>query len=389
MAPAFGLSEELQALREMIREFVRRELIPLEPQVPEAEDIPLDLRRRLSAKTQEMGLWAPDIPEEEGGAGLGELATVLIAEEMAYSVLLPFRARSLVNDSMLLLLRRCRGEQRARFWEPAMRMEKRFAFALTEPDAGSDAAGIRTRAVQDGDHWVINGRKIFISNGAVADVLQVMAVTDPSRGARGITCFLVERETPGFEVTRQTELMIGERPAELLFSDCRVPAANMLGELGQGFALIQEWLTRNRLRHSAKCIGRAQRALDMATAYARERVTFGKPLAERQAIQWYIADSIMDLHLARLALYQCAARVDAGADTRLEGPMVKITCNEAAWRTIDRCVQIFGGLGLSKELPIERIFRELRTTRITEGPTEIHRMRIARLALQDHLRPTI
>lgn len=384
----FALPEELRMMQRMVREFVDEELIPLEREVPEGDTLPPELRERLVGRTKELGLWAMDAPEELGGQGLGELAMVLVMEELARTVLFPLRYPSLAGGSPGILVH-CKGEQRAKYLEPVIRGEKRSSFALTEPDAGSDAGSIKTRAVRDGDDYVINGRKIFISNVTHNDFIQLMAVTDPDKKTGGVTCFLIDRDTPGFEIVREVELMIPDRPGELLFDNCRVSKDQILGEEGQGFAIAMEWLTHNRLRHAIRCVGRAQRALEMAIEYAQERVTFGRPLSYRQGIQWMIAESATELHAARLAIYHAAWRLDQGESVSAEGPMVKILGNEAAWKTVDRCLQIFGGMGLAKELPIERMFREIRSMRITEGPVEIHKNRIARHCIRENVWPVI
>lgn len=377
-------------LRQLAREFVDREMIPLEAGRVDRSILPVAVRADLEAKARDLGLWALDTPEEYGGAGLGVLAKAVVDEQMARSVLLPFRVPGLTGPAIGILAA-CNAEQRRRYLEPVIRGERQSCFALTEPDAGSDAIGrMRTTAVRQGDDWVINGTKIFITNAELADFVQVMALTDKERRGRGgITCFLVDRGTPGFRIARQLDMMIPERPCELVFENCRVPQSQVLGEVGQGLSLAGEWLTRNRVHHSAKCIGKGQRALELAVEFARQRVTFGRPLADRQAIQWMVADSMLDLEAARLAVYRCAARLDAGADVSQELPMAKVLANEGAYRTADRALQIFGGMGLSNDLPLEQLFRELRSTRITEGTTEIHRWRIARNVLADGRWPEI
>ena len=263
-----------------------------------------------------------------------------------------------------------------------------MCFALTEPDAGSDPAGMQTRAVQDGDDFILNGTKRFISGAGYSQFAQVMALTDPEKRARGgITSFLVDLDTPGVSLARRQPTMMGDSPWEIVFDDVRVPVANVLGEVGAGFSLAQEWLTDGRVRcHGSQSVGMAQRALDMMMDYAQDRVTFGKRLAERQAVQFMIADSSMEVHAARLMVQDCAWRYDQGENVRDLSYMVKITCTEMASRVVDRAIQVFGGMGLTKELPLEWMYRQLRSIRITEGATEVLRWRLAQNLLKKRSR---
>jgi acyl-CoA dehydrogenase len=387
-SPTPSDAEELRALRDLVRSIVDRELLPLEPQVRAEGGLSAELRLTLEERVRALDLWALDVPEELGGQGLGLTATTAVNEELARCTFPTIRAPLIIGGAAGILIN-CNEQQRPLYLDPVVRGERHAAFALTEPDSGSDAVGLmRTTAVRDGDDWVLNGSKLYVSNTSMSDLLQVMAVTDPGRGAAGVSCFLVPRDAPGVEVS-YLDLMIPEKPAEVFLADCRVPASSMLGEQGEGMALAQAWLRNNRLFHSAKCIGRAQRALELAVEFARTRVSFGKPIGERQAIQFMIADSAIDLHVARTALYRCTGRIDAGLPAGDEIPMVKVTANEGAWRTVDRCMQILGGLGLSRELPMEQIFREVRSMRITEGTTEIHRWRIARNILKEDRWPSV
>jgi acyl-CoA dehydrogenase len=381
-------TDEISALRELVHTIVDRELIPLEPAVRAEGGLTAERRKGLEEIFRKLDQWALDVPDELGGQGLGLTATVTVNEELARCAFPTIRGPLLTGGTAGILVH-CSAEQRAQYLEPVVRGDLHAAFALTEPESGSDAVGqMRTTAVRDGDEWVLNGSKLYVSNASVSGLLQVMAVTDRAKGARGITCFLVPREHPGVEVA-YSDLMIPEKPGEVFLSDCRVPDSAVLGEPGEGMVLAQAWLRNNRLFHSAKCIGRAQRALELAVEFARTRVSFGKPVADRQAIQFMVADSAIDLHAARTMLYRCTQRIDAGLPAADEIPMVKVTANEAAWRTVDRCMQIFGGLGLSQELPLEQFFRELRSMRITEGTTEIHRWRIARNILKEDRWPPI
>jgi acyl-CoA dehydrogenase len=262
----------------------------------------------------------------------------------------------------------------------------RFCFAQTEPDAGSDPAAMRTRAVQDGDHFIINGTKRFITAAGRADYAQVMAVTDPEKRARGgITCFAVDLKSPGVVLERQWPTMMGEAPWQFVFDNVRVPARNVIGEVGSGFSLAQKWIQEGRIKgHGARPLGIAERALEMMTGYAKNRVTFGRPLADRQAIQFMIADSAMELHQTRLMVYECAWRHDRGEDVRTLSYMVKVMSTEMASRVVDRAIQVHGGVGLTKDLPLEWWYRQIRSTRITEGSNEVLRLSLAQNLIRAH-----
>lgn len=375
----FCLPEELQMLQATVRRFVEQEMIPLERETPEAEDIPESLRRKLEDKAQSLGLWALDAPVEYGGAGLGELAMSVVLEELACTTLLPFRAPSVFGGYNGTILYHANPDQKECYLKPVIQGKKHASFALTEPNGGSDPSQMRTRAVRDGDYWVITGEKVFISNADRADFIQLFAATEPEKGSHGgVTCFLIDRGTPGMKISRKFDLMIPEKPCAISFQEVRIPDTQRVGEIGEGFKLSQKWLTVGRLRHGPKAVGVARRALQLATEYSRSRVTFGKPLSERQAIQWMLADSAVDIHAARLMIYHAAWRYDNGYDIRQEASMVKLFSDEMAFKVVDRAMQIFGATGLSKDWPIERMFRDIRSRRITEGASEIQRFVIAR-----------
>jgi acyl-CoA dehydrogenase len=323
----FDLPDELQILRATVRRFVDNELIPLERAYRHDEEGPMPERllKPLQEKTKGMGLWMLDVPAEYGGAGLGLLPRCIIHEEIARSAALPFRSLELFEPEVRPVLFHCNDEQKERFLKPVLRDEIRFCFAQTEPDAGSDPAAMRTRAVQDGDIFILNGSKRFITPAGRADYAQVMALTDPEKRARGgITCFAVDMKSPGVLLERQWPTMMGEAPWQIVFDNVRVPAANVIGSVGDGFSLAQKWIQEGRIRgHGARPLGIAQRALDMMIDYSRHRVTFGRPLADRQAVQFMIADSAMELHAARLMVYECAWRHDRSDDVRNLSYMVK------------------------------------------------------------------
>ena len=375
----FNLPEELQIIKNTVRRFVDKELIPLEREYrPEGEEMPEHLLRPLQEKAKALGLWLLDVPQEHGGAGLDLLSRCIIQEEVSRTVALPFRSNTLFGPDVRPVLFYCNEEQKKRFLYPVIEGKLSVCFAQTEPDAGSDPAAMRTTAVRDGDDYIINGTKRFITGAGRADYAQLIAVTDPEKRARcGITCFMVDMKSPGVLLERQWQTMMGDAPWQIVFDNVRIPAANIIGKLGEGFSLGQKWITSGRIKgHGARSVGIAERALDMMTEYSKNRVTFGRPLADRQAVQFMIADSAMELHAARLMVYECAWRADRGEDVRNLSYMVKIVCTEAASRIVDRSMQVHGGLGLMKELPLEWWYRQVRSIRITEGSPEVLRWRL-------------
>ena len=376
----FELPEELKIIKKTIRDFIDREVIPLERDCrPEGDNMPEGVMKSLQEKAKALGFWQLDVPQEYGGAGLDLLTRCVIMEEVARTVALPFRNNELFGPEVRAVLYHCNDDQKKRFLFPVLRGEKRVCFAQTEPDAGSDPANMRTRAIQDGDHYVLNGTKRFITGAGRADYGQVMAVTDPEKRARGgITCFIVDMKSSGVTLERQWPTMMGDAPWQINFDNARVPATNIIGDLGRGFYLAQKWIQEGRIRgHGAWPLGIAQRALDMMIDYAQNRVTFGRPTAERQGIQFMIADSMMELHAARLMVYDCAWRHDQGEDVRNLSYMVKIMATEMVGRVVDRAIQVHGGVGLTKDLPLEWWYRQVRSIRVTEGASEVLRWRLA------------
>jgi acyl-CoA dehydrogenase len=269
--------------------------------------------------------------------------------------------------------------QREAYLAPYVRGETISAIGISEPGAGADPAGMTTRAVRDGEDWVINGRKIWISRAADADFTILMAVSDREKGARGgISAFLIDKGTPGFNVLRRIPMIGGAATYEVALEDCRVEGWKLLGTEGQGFAPMQLRLGTRRLEMAAWSIGMAQRALDMICEFAPQRTTFGQPLSQRQAIQWWVSDAATRIHAARLMTYDCAWKLDQGRDTRVEISMIKAFATEMAWEVIDHAMQTFGAMGMTKELPLQLMANKIRTMRIYDGPTEVHKWVVAR-----------
>ncbi|MFE7243112.1 acyl-CoA dehydrogenase family protein [Streptomyces sp. NPDC057580] len=370
----FDIPDELRALVEVVRDFRRRELDPIEVDYLLAGRLDSAVRDRLDAIARTSGLWALEVPEEYGGQGLGLLGVCLVAEEM-----FKHPAMYLFGGNPEPVLFEGTEEQKQRYLRPVIAGERRGCYAFTEPDAGSDMAGMRTRAVRKGDHWEISGSKTFISRADEADFVILYATTEMADGRRGTTCFLVDKGTPGFEVSRVIPTMgDGWEPCELTFDNCRVPDANRLGGIGEGWSLGGEQLTHGRIKIASYQLGIARRSIDLAVDWARQRTTWGKPIASRQAVQWMLADSEVELQAARLMVYRAAWMADQGRDAQNEAFMAKLCATEMAQRVTDRCLQILGGLGYTKETPIQSFYRQVRLWRIGHGTSEILRWMIAR-----------
>jgi alkylation response protein AidB-like acyl-CoA dehydrogenase len=379
----FELAEEYRMLRDLVQRFVRDELMPLESGVlaRDAEGQGSYLiageRARLDIVSKEMGLWSLDAPEESGGMGLPHVALVGVNEALGSTV----AQYTLPPDSpnLRMLMTAVNARQRTAYLEPYARGETVSAIGISEPGAGADPAGMLTKAVKDGDDWVINGRKIWITRAAEADFTILMAITDPVKRARGgMSAFLVDRDTPGFNVLRRIPMLGGEYTYEVVLEDCRVPGWKLLGEEGDGFGPMQVRLGTRRMEMAAWCIGAAQRALDMMVDYAPQRVTFGQKLSQRQAVQWWVADGAAKIHAARLMAYDCAWKLDTGKDVRTEISMLKYYATEMAQEIIDNAMQCFGAMGMTKEMPLHLFAGRIRNMRIYDGPSEVHRMVVAR-----------
>jgi len=377
-----------------VRAFIDREVIPLEKDEDEDEGLPADQLSALRDRARDARVWAPQLPREHSGLGLDTVGLCAVFEEAGRSPLGPLALHCAAPDegNMHLLHRAATAAQKDRYLAPLMRGEVRSCFAMTEPapGAGSDPTMLLTRAERRGDAWVINGRKWFTTGARGAAFAIVAAVTDPAAGARlGTTLFLVNADTPGFTVGRAIPTMGGGGlggHCEVTLTDCRVSDTQVLGRVGEGFALMQARLGPARLTHCMRWLGAANRSLDIATEYVRHREAFGKRLSEQQAMQWMLADSLIELHAARLMVLEAACKLDRGDTARSETSMCKVFVAEAVGRVIDRCVQMCGAKGYSRDLPLERFYRDVRAFRIYDGPSEVHRMVIARDWIKGHSR---
>jgi acyl-CoA dehydrogenase len=379
----FALADEHRMLKDLVQRFVKDELMPLEANVLARDAggqgawLSPEERVQVDAVSQKLGLWGLDAPEDVGGSDLPQVALVGVNEAMG-STVTPY---TLPPDSpnLRMLMATVNERQREAYLAPYAAGKTVSAIGISEPGAGADPAGMITRAVRDGDDWVITGRKIWTSRAAEADFTIVMAVTDKEKGARGgMSAFLVDKGTPGFNVLRRIPMIGGAFTYEVALDDCRVPSWKLLGTEGQGFAPMQVRLGTRRMQMAAWCIGLAQRALDMMCEYAPQRVTFGEPLSHRQAVQWWAADAATKIHAARLMTYDCAWKLDQGRDVRQEISMVKVFATEMAWEVIDNAMQCFGAMGMTKELPLQLMAASARNMRIYDGPSEVHRMVVAR-----------
>lgn len=381
------LSEEQRMLQDLVARFVDDELMPLEQRIIDREirgehpALSAEEEAPLLAKCKDLGLWALDAPEEFGGANLPAVSLMPVFEEL-WRTIVPF---TLPPDSpnLHMLMAVATPEQRKAYLEPYARGEAQSAIAISEPGAGGDPSGMTTKAEMIGNEWVINGRKIWVSRVPDADFLIVMARVGGGERHEGITGFIVEKNTKGFEVQREIPMIGGHKTYELLFEDVRVPADAILGEVGHGFAPMQLRLNVRRLEIGARAIGVSRRALDMLCEHAVQRKTFGALLADRQAIQWWIADAGTKIHAARLMVHDAAARLDRGEDVRQLASMVKVFTTEMAGEIVDQAMQAFGAMGMTKELPLQLLAQRARVMRIYEGPSEVHRMVIARRILRN------
>ncbi|CAM4061639.1 acyl-CoA dehydrogenase [Bacillus wiedmannii] len=374
----FKLSEEHEMIRKMVRDFAKNEVAPTAAERDEEERFD----RALFDQMAELGLTGIPWPEEYGGIGSDYLAYVIAIEEL--SRVCASTGVTLSAHTSLAgwpIFKFGTEEQKQKFLRPMAEGAKIGAYGLTEPSSGSDAGGMRTTAKRDGDHYILNGSKIFITNGGIADIYVVFALTDPESKQRGTSAFIVESDTPGFSVgKKESKLGIRSSPTtEITFEDCRIPVENLLGEEGQGFKVAMQTLDGGRNGIAAQAVGIAQGALDASVEYARERHQFGKPIAAQQGIGFKLADMATDVEAARLLTYQAAWLESEGLPYGKESAMSKVFAGDTAMKVTTEAVQVFGGYGYTKDYPVERYMRDAKITQIYEGTQEIQRLVISRM----------
>ncbi|MFD1442287.1 acyl-CoA dehydrogenase [Thermoactinomyces vulgaris] len=378
----FQLSEEHEMMRKMVRDFALKEVAPSAAERDEQERFD----RTIFEKMATLGLTGIPFPEEYGGGGADFLSYVIAVEELSRGCASTGVTLSAhISLASWPIFKFGTPEQKERFLRPLAEGKKLGAFGLTEPGSGSDAAAMKTTAVRDGDDYVLNGSKIFITNGGEAEIYVVFALTDPSLKHKGTTAFIVEKGTPGFSIgKKEKKLGIRSSPTtEILFEDCRIPASQRLGEEGEGFKIAMMTLDGGRNGIAAQAVGIAQGALDEALSYAKERHQFGKPIAKKQAIQFKLADMATQIEAARLLTYQAAWRESEGIPYGKASAMAKLFAGDVAMQVTTEAVQIFGGYGYTREYPVERMMRDAKITQIYEGTNEIQRVVIANHLLKE------
>ncbi|MGI9328615.1 MAG: acyl-CoA dehydrogenase family protein [Pseudomonadales bacterium] len=384
----FEIPAETKAIREKVRAFVHEHCIPAEAELEQREfsEVLADLR----AKARGQGLWCPFIPEAHGGMGLRPLANALVQMELGESFLgaLALNTQGPDDATMLTLLEHGTEHQKEKFLKPLLEGQKRICYSMTEKAAGADATGMQTKAELDGDNWVLNGEKWFSSSASVADIAVVMALTDPDapRHERYST-FIVELPNPGYEIVRDIETMhphteigdkLGATHSEIRIKDLVVPRENLLGGQGKGFDMGQHRLAYGRLRHGMHNVAMAQRALDLAAKHVTSRETFGQRLADRQGVQWMLADCASELYMARLVLLHIAYKAEKGLDMRQENSIAKVFLAHMVHKVVDTALQLHGALGYSTDTPLARWYTSIRSQRLVDGPDEVHRWRVGR-----------
>jgi acyl-CoA dehydrogenase len=385
----FTIPLELEAIRDRVAEFMQQHVYPNESKMVEDEGLPVDLENELQREVKAQGLWAPNLPQEWGGMGIGFIGQALVNEIIGRSVIAPRIFGSAAPDAgnAELLLIAATPEQKERYLRPLAAGDVRSCFAMTEPEvAGSDPTGLRTTATREGDEWVIDGHKWFISGAIGSAFAIVMAVTDTGADSHGrASMILVPTETRGFNIVRAVPVMgsggVGGH-CEIRFENCRVPVSNLLGEIGQGFKLAQARLGPGRIQHCMRWVGAAERSLEMMCRYALKRQSFGEPLAKKQTIQNWIADSTAEINAFRLMTLNAAWKLDRGEDARIEISVIKFYGARVLHDVIDRAIQVHGALGYSKDTPLEMFYRDARAARIYDGPDEVHRQVVAQRVLQ-------
>jgi alkylation response protein AidB-like acyl-CoA dehydrogenase len=388
----FTIPPDLADLLARIRSYIEQDVLPAEREIVDRTDIltSWDVVERLRDKARERGIYTPHMPEEYGGLGVGILGMALINQECGVSGLASLGLNAMAPDegNMHTLMIAGSEEQKERFLRPLADGSIRSCFAMTEPDvASSDPTNLETTAVRDGDEWVLNGKKWCITGaiGAAFAIVVAKTGTDEAAGHRNYSLILVPTDTPGWEVSRHVEWMGSHSPGghpEITLTDCRVPAANLLGNEGEGFVIAQKRLAGGRLAHAMRWIGVSQRALDLTSQRLLSRKAFGKELARHQSLQFMIADCAIDLYASRLMVLHTAWKVEQGLPHRQEVAMVKTFVSEAFGRIVDRAVQIHGAAGIAMDLPISTWYQDARAARIYDGASEVHRMTIARELLK-------
>ncbi len=381
----FALSHEQQMVVDTVRGFVERELYPLESELEESGTLPREVGKEIQHKIVELGFYAPNIPEEFGGGGLDHLTFTLLERELGRTSM----GLSVWWGRPSNILCACNDEQRERYLGPCVKGEKIDALAMSEPDAGSDVRGMKTFARRDGDDFIVNGTKHFISHADIADFVIVFVATGEESTPRGpkkrITCLLVDRGTPGFEIREGYRSVShrGYHNSVLSFDDCRLPASQVLGEVDGGFEVMNQWLYATRLTVAANCVGRARRVFDLALRWAAERKQFGQPIGKFQGVSFKLADMITEIDAADWLTLFGAWRLDAGLEANRQIAQAKLYASEMLARVTDEAIQVHGGMGLMADLPLERFWRDARVERIWDGTSEIQRHIISR----DLLRP--
>jgi acyl-CoA dehydrogenase len=390
MSIDFEIPAEAKAMRERVRAWVRDECIPAEKELLAGKDYKTVLGE-LRTKARAQGLWCPFIPKQYGGMGLGPLANALVQMELGESYLgaLSMNTQGPDDATMLTLLEHGTEFQKEKFLKPLLNGEKRICYSMTEKAAGADATGMQTRAVKDGnENYVLNGEKWFSSAASVADIAVVMAKTDPDAPRhQQFSTFIVELPNPGYRIVRDIQTMAVESPlshilggghSEVEIKDLVIPAENLLGGEGNGFNMGQHRLAYGRLRHGMHNVAMAQRALDLATAHVTQRTTFGKPLHERQGVQFMLADCASELYMARLMLLHIAYKAERGMDLRQENSIAKVFLAHMVHKVVDTAIQLHGALGYSRDTPLAAWYTHIRSQRLVDGPDEVHRWTVGR-----------